>query len=200
MPAKSASTCACEAVCTLHEECTRRMCSRNCYNLPYIVLPPQQGSKGRDNLVPCQTVSMKELCPKGLAMSSSLAAAAAATAATVCAGCGLWPSMRPSLFLWLALCGGPAPAMCTHPISPEGMAFADLILQMWQEMYPLRMGELRGHQSCEQCQPHVPQPCFGCADDVGSLWSFSAVSSAMPMCLCHASDVQMLAHCDHALK
>ncbi|KAF5843740.1 hypothetical protein DUNSADRAFT_8256 [Dunaliella salina] len=26
------------------------------------------------------------------------------------------------------------------PISPEGMAFVDLILQMWQEMYPLRMG------------------------------------------------------------
>mmetsp|Transcript_15299 Transcript_15299/g.41363 ORF Transcript_15299/g.41363 Transcript_15299/m.41363 type:complete len:1550 (+) Transcript_15299:445-5094(+) len=30
--------------------------------------------------------------------------------------------------------------LVVDPISPEGMAFADLILQMWQEMYPLRMG------------------------------------------------------------
>jgi len=30
--------------------------------------------------------------------------------------------------------------LVVDPVSAEGMAFADLILQMWQGMYPLRMG------------------------------------------------------------
>ena len=32
--------------------------------------------------------------------------------------------------------------LAVDPASPEGMAFSDILLQMWQEMYPLRMGEL----------------------------------------------------------